>query len=245
MNFRKLPYLLVPIIFLSTSIQAQQRECDMAITLTSPAEAQVIGAFLTFNVTVNITNNGPDDLMVGDTVYYNTPSMFAFDVEPFVLAQGIPSGSSASVTLTSVQNINENNQDETTDYCVKVLSHPNDIGSFIDTTGGAMNNTDCNTITLKASNPSAIDELQQDRKLQIYPNPAAEKVTLKLTGDLKGEAFVTIRDVSGRIIAHKDLGKINSGTADLQINVADLLPGIYLLELHNEGSKAIGKLVKQ
>jgi hypothetical protein len=228
-----------------TALHAQQRTCDMQVTLVSPAESAVINAYASFNITVNIVNQGPADLMVGDTVYYNTPSMFAFATAPYVLQQAIPSGGNATVTLTTAVNINENTEDQTAPYCVKVLSNPNHTGSFIDTTV-IDNNTDCNTVTIKAVGATGVEELSAARNnLKLFPNPANGMIMLAVEKNNITEATVLVRDIAGRELSRKVLGKLPASTENLQLDISGLLPGIYIAEVHSDKGRFSGRFVKQ
>src|SRR5690606_169971 len=80
--------LLMVSFFIGTT-QAQQRQCNLSIELVSPAEGAVITSMAEFDVIVNLSNNGPDSLLAGDTLYYHSPLMFVFDYSPIVLTHGI------------------------------------------------------------------------------------------------------------------------------------------------------------
>ncbi len=104
MNAKK---FILPLLFTAFSAAGAyaQRSCNMVVSLISPAEGAVIPAFGQFNVTVNILNNGPADLLEADTVWYNTPLMFEFNRTPFILTEGIAAGQARTVTLTTITNI--------------------------------------------------------------------------------------------------------------------------------------------
>lgn len=248
MNLRK---ILIPLLFTALpgiTAQAQQRSCEMAVSLLSPAEGTVIGAFAQYNVTVRITNNGLDNLVTGDTVYYNTPMMPVFNYLPYILQADIPAGQTADVTLTTPTNTNQNSVDEVVSYCVRVISNPQGNGSFIDPNQDetSNNNTDCNQVTLKATPTGIQDAVHQKEKLELYPNPANARLHLKFETDKTTEVTAVIRDIAGREIALQYFGKVKPGaSATLSLEVGSLVPGIYLVELRSEGRKATGKFVKE
>lgn len=221
-----------------------QRSCNMAITLISPSEGQVIPAYGQFPVTVNITNNGTADLLQGDTVWYNTPLMFAFNRAPFVLTQGIASGESRTVTLTTIVNVEGSPSDVQTNFCVKVESSPTNDGAYTDPV--LTDNTDCNMITLKAT-PTAIGDIDKNgkTKLTFAPNPASTRVNMTFTAEKQMKTRLSVKDLSGREVMAKEMGNVSPGNAELSADISALAPGIYMLELQGEGQTAIGKLVKQ
>lgn len=224
--------------------QAQPASCDMAVTLVSPAAGAVINAYASYNITVTIKNNGPDDLETGDTLYYNTPSMFSLATAPYVLTQTIQSGNSATVTLTTSVNVNENTEDVTTDYCVKVISKPTNDGSFIDP--NLTNNTSCNSVTFKPVGPTGINELTNSRNsLKLYPNPAnGSEIRLATDSKIAGAATVMIRDIAGRELSRQVL-QIASNTESLQLDISRLVPGLYFVDVRQEQGRFSGRFVKQ
>ena len=236
---------MLPLLFTAFSAAGAyaQRSCDMVVTLISPSEGAVIPAFGQFNVTVNIMNNGSADLLQGDTVWYNTPLMFEFNRTPFILPQGIASGQARTLTLTTITNVDGSPSDVEKNFCVKVESIPTADGAYVDP--DLTNNVDCNTIILKAT-PTAIDDVKNNKtKLTLAPNPTSSHVRMTFTADKQMNASLSIKDLSGREVMVKDMGKVSQGTAELSLDVAELVPGIYILELQGDGNRAIGKLVKQ
>lgn len=224
--------------------QAQQRTCDMAVTLVSPVEGAVVNAYASYNITVSIKNNGPSDLVAGDTLYYNTPSMFALATAPYVLQAGIPSGGSTTLTLATAVNNNENTEDVTGPYCVKVLSHPQHTGGFIDTASIA-NNTDCHNVTFKAVGPTGIEDLSENRgNLKLYPNPVTGYLNLDLKGYDLTEATVILRDMTGRVLLQQTYGKLPVNTEHLRLELPALAPGQYLAELYSDRGRFTGRFVK-
>lgn len=243
MNVKK---FMLPLLFTAFSAAGAyaQRSCNMAVTLISPSEGAVIAAFGQFDVTVNIMNNGSADLLQGDTVWYNTPLMFEFNRKPFILPQGIASGQARTVTLETITNVDGSPSDVEKVFCVKVESSPTADGAYTDP--DLTNNVDCNTIILKAT-PTAIDDVNKNNKtkLTLAPNPTSSHVRMTFTADRQMNASLSIKDLSGREVMVKDMGKVSQGNAELSVDVADLVPGIYMLELQGDGNRAIGKLVKQ
>lgn len=221
---------------------AQQRTCDMDITLISPAESAVIGAFTQFNVTVGIVNNGPSALVAGDTLYYHTSSMLPLDTRQHVLSQGIAVGENATITLEVVTNNNDNNYDETSDYCIEVISNPQDNGSFIDTTND-QNNFDCNSVTIRAGNPVSVAHvINGEGAVRLFPNPAADELNLDLSGIARAAGSYHIRDISGRLVAAGTFGRDDQR---VKIALPAMQRGLYFLDLQCGDYRATGKFVKR
>ncbi|MBP3253639.1 MAG: leucine-rich repeat domain-containing protein [Bacteroidales bacterium] len=85
-------------------------------------------------------------------------------------------------------------------------------------------------ITLYLQVTQGIDEIQQDKIIIIYPNPAKDKVTIKANGDVtvfnsKGQTVKTIKNIKGF----------------KEINIADLESGVYYIKVGETTKKLIIK----
>ena len=79
-------------------------------------------------------------------------------------------------------------------------------------------------------------------KLSIYPNPAADKITLDYTGE-PGIADVFITDVFGREVQHLRFTLDKSGT--MTISLEKLSPGMYCVGLKTGHAEVVRKFMKQ
>lgn len=243
MNLRK---ILIPAFLFAafTQANAQQRTCDMQITLLEPAPSAVINAYAQYNIRVNIVNNGPDTLRTGDTLYYNKPTQPLFTYNPYILTQSIAPNSNINLTLETLNNINTNHQDETMDYYVYVVSSPTNNGAFIDTTNDG-NNYDVNTnVTFKPCEPTAINDVEKSKNtLKLYPNPAGSQISFEL--DASNTTFTaTINDISGRVVLNSTFNQKAAAT-EHHIDISGLLPGMYIVQLQTDKGIATGKFIKK
>lgn len=245
MNLRKILSTGLLMFAGMAAIQAQQRKCDMSVSLVSPAEGAIINAFAQYNVTVSLTNNGPDNLLQGDTIYYNISPMFALSLKPFYLPQAIAPGASATMTLESPINNNQNDIDVTAPYCLKVVSNAEHKGLFIDT-AVTSNNTDCNSVTLRptGSGTAVKDIAAVTEILNFYPNPAQDNIRIKFESAKAAPVHLIVRDITGRILQQQDFGKV-TGLSTLPLNITGLSKGLYVVELRAGDRKIVGKLVKK
>lgn len=85
---------------------------------------------------------------------------------------------------------------------------------------------------------TSIDENSSSLTFSIFPNPANDRLNIRLPGTIK-EADYTIMDAKGRIMQK---GIIHT---DKQVNTSSLSPGFYTLKIINEGRSGIRKLVIQ
>jgi len=70
-----------------------------------------------------------------------------------------------------------------------------------------------------------------DNKINIYPNPADEKITIEFASKEDTEISVSIIDAFGRNILNSDLIKGVAGINIMEINVTSLSQGIYFLQI--------------
>lgn len=70
----------------------------------------------------------------------------------------------------------------------------------------------------------------------VYPNPAQDKVTVSVSGNVRDNAQVEIIDMSGRTVARQN---ISDGTAE--INISDLQKGVYIVKYDGSVRKIVKK----
>jgi len=240
MNFKPLLF----IAFLMTGFvtaNAQQRNCELAVTLLSPAEGATIPAYAQYNLTVRIVNNGPNDLIVGDTLWYNTPTIPLFSYNILILQQPIVSGNSADIVLETDVNNNTNTEDQTVTYYATVLPRPDTLGAVRD--GNLANNTDANNVIIKpCETGTAVNNVNaKDLNINIYPNPAIDMIQVKSPSASVKQ--VMIADISGRMIFSDNVASNKKNTFEL--NIAPLHSGMYFLKMETDKGTATTKFIKQ
>lgn len=77
-----------------------------------------------------------------------------------------------------------------------------------------------------------IDDINSDNGIQIYPNPATDKIIIDNAGVEIGE--VSIFNING-----KKLSTLNSQLSTLEINLADYANGIYLIQINGKTTRII------
>jgi hypothetical protein len=81
-----------------------------------------------------------------------------------------------------------------------------------------------------------------DGNINIYPNPTSGMIYIANAGSVEVFNF-EITDVNGKVIAAKDAA-IN-GTETTEINLSDIEPGIYMINVFNDNAKTTYRIVKQ
>ncbi|MDX5345762.1 MAG: T9SS type A sorting domain-containing protein [Hymenobacteraceae bacterium] len=77
-----------------------------------------------------------------------------------------------------------------------------------------------------------------------YPNPVAEELTLQLDNLKPGNAIVMVYNQLGQVVLEKQL-KTEQGKQQLYLNMQQLSPGIYLLQVQKNGATESIKVLKQ
>ncbi len=81
--------------------------------------------------------------------------------------------------------------------------------------------------------PAAKNLMQNEQKLDLFPNPASDLMNIEYHSSLAVETEIVIEDLFGRIIA---LRKNNSqeGSNLIQIDVSELTNGIYFVQVNQQ-----------
>jgi ELWxxDGT repeat protein len=83
----------------------------------------------------------------------------------------------------------------------------------------------------------------EDGSSGIYPNPAHNELTVKVSSSVDSRVTLTVIDVNGATLITKTLG---SGETNAQINIANLPPGVYFVKIISTNSREnkVKKFVK-
>jgi hypothetical protein len=240
------------------SVFAQNRKCNIQLTrIVSPAENFLVprqGDPAIPELTFMLKNNGPNNMVTGDTIVYRHSLHIDAQVSLAVLAAPLNSGDSVLIStgMTFYSTVT-GSADAEMDFCVELFDI-NTAGisvngtpvlvTYDDTDTSAASNARCNAIKLKGE-PVSIFELNNVTKeeLSLYPNPANGEVNFNLNLDKTENVVVTVKDIAGREVLRNNFGKVQAGNAaPFKLNVANLNAGMYFVELNAGERKAVGKL---
>jgi len=90
---------------------------------------------------------------------------------------------------------------------------------------------------------SGITAIEKDALFNVFPNPANNKITISFNMNLNSHAVLSIYNSIGAQVKSISLSKLNDQKVTLDIS--ELSKGIYMMEVINEGSKNLKKLVVQ
>lgn len=80
-----------------------------------------------------------------------------------------------------------------------------------------------------------------NHKINVYPNPATNKLFIALGCQSASQLTINLYDSKGSLL--KSIGAINN--TDLEIDIADLTQGLYLIEITDEGNRYYSKFIKE
>jgi hypothetical protein len=81
-----------------------------------------------------------------------------------------------------------------------------------------------------------VKEVDFSQFIQIYPNPAADKITVQLPEQFNNSVQITLSDICGRVL--KSVANQN------EISVSELAAGMYFVKIESEGKIIRKKFVK-
>ena len=85
----------------------------------------------------------------------------------------------------------------------------------------------------------SLGDISYNNEIIVYPNPASEKINIKLKNDQLSYNNISIINSLGQVVKTQ---KSNSET-DVNIDVKDLPSGLYLLNINSDSSTSVKKLI--
>jgi len=76
-------------------------------------------------------------------------------------------------------------------------------------------------------------------RFDMFPNPAKDKVTIRLNANNFGNVTINIIDVQGKLILEQHISEGNN----IELNIADLQSGLYLVKLQADANSLVKKLI--
>ncbi len=115
-----------------------------------------------------------------------------------------------------------------------MYTHPNDARTAFETI--VYIEGDLHSWTLGAD-----DYELSDGSFKMYPNPASDRVFLRIGDQQSGKIAISIYDALGRLVMKRPMSDYSM---KLEMNVSSLNPGLYLVKVKNDlGSENTKKLI--
>ena len=84
---------------------------------------------------------------------------------------------------------------------------------------------------------------ESDFQVMVYPNPSNGQINLGLHLNNTDVFTFFLSDLNGKTILHKELGVLDRGENQFELNLSNLKPGIYFYQLIGSHSQAKGKFI--
>ena len=102
-----------------------------------------------------------------------------------------------------------------------------------------------NGVTFPLAEAVSNNELDKTlNDLQLAPNPAKDRLRVQFNLGSSEALRYAVRDVAGRLLMEDDLGTV-SGSFGLDLNIGNLLSGMYQLEIRSDAGVKTAKFVVQ
>tara|TARA_B110000114_G_C15038227_1_gene375895 strand:+ start:255 stop:1142 length:888 start_codon:yes stop_codon:yes gene_type:complete len=98
----------------------------------------------------------------------------------------------------------------------------------------------CDCYSLLLNHKKTFLEENNLGKVKVYPNPFSETITVDFK-DLQIDGFIKIIDIAGREILNR---KVNHNKS-VEINLAEVPSGVYIVSLETNGETRFAKIVKE
>ncbi|MEM9819837.1 MAG: LamG-like jellyroll fold domain-containing protein [Bacteroidota bacterium] len=98
---------------------------------------------------------------------------------------------------------------------------------------------------LKGQTTSTQEEAALQSYLSIYPNPTSGEVTIEVKGAGANDLQLEIFDLTGRLIQQEQIGRLNNAEVRHQLDISQLVNGLYLLKVMDGTKVMVRQLVKQ
>lgn len=229
-------------LMVCTYAQDTLKHADISVQITAPDNNAAVAYGDTVYISYSYTNNGPDMLPAGDTVFFLTPLGVYYSalIQDFGVGQTFVYNDAFSIH-------NPFDSAFSLDFCIAQIKQSDVIyedssapaTTYIDT--NASNDTSCITITLNGPAPSGIlNTNATDNMLSLYPNPANDWLYIDAPEKFEG----CITDVTGKVTQNISSGNMQASGNKYKIDVSRLSPGIYFIRIQTKNKLSVGKFIK-
>lgn len=88
-------------------------------------------------------------------------------------------------------------------------------------------------------------EKAADEHIRAYPNPAGDLLNLEISCPNRGTVYVSVTDLSGKTVINQKEIQVSSGTKQIQLSLAGLQHGCYLLRVNSDLYTKTLKIIRQ
>jgi hypothetical protein len=197
-----------------------------------------------------IKNLGPDTIAATDTLWV-VPEVGTTYYGNYAVnsGKGMKVGDSAYVvpgslfTLTPSAQITKSQVNSSYQWCDSVFVTGTNANKVVDPV--ATNNLECHTVEVTFFATSVNDVASIEQSFNVYPNPATNNISFDFDFGASANASVIVRDIQGKVVYAKELGKGLQGKQSFSIDAGSFSNGLYFVELNANGTKKVAKVSVQ
>ncbi len=252
---KKILTSLVVVAGLVTSAYAQ-RQCDIAFAgFYGPNYDTTIncGSADSFQAGYIFINNGPDNLIAGDTLYFKDAQNDSGEVWYTVAENDLAPGDTVVNWgwMEHIDLIKTLVDTSTFEYVYPPFAdgaygYPMISAGFAADSTVIVDPVDTNNYAIILINidcgSTGINEIAQQASIELFPNPATDAATLNYNLTNSATASIRVTDVTGRAVLVQELGKLNAGSGSYNLNLSSLSNGLYNVEFATENGRIVSKL---
>jgi PKD repeat protein len=112
------------------------------------------------------------------------------------------------------------------------------------TTASGSNCTFCDQVVITLPPPSSVHENKNSFEISVFPNPAKNSISIKLSGLMTDEAVLNVRDITGRIVKTESFKNIDKQYVH-SINISEMQSGIYFMNIESGQKTKTIKFIKE
>lgn len=98
-------------------------------------------------------------------------------------------------------------------------------------------------IGIKEVKPSEVAEVSE--MLNVYPNPATDRIFIDLALESRSDVTVSIRNISGQLMKNVTYNKLSKDVENIEVGVSNLAKGTYVITVTKGNEVISGKFIKQ
>lgn len=113
---------------------------------------------------------------------------------------------------------------------------------YLDMTDGVWYYSTSTPMVRMNFSPAAINEVENNFGLNVYPNPANTSATISMELNNEADVAINVSDLAGKVVYSNTLGKVN-GAQKVTVNTDSLTSGVYMVNVTVDGAVSTQKLV--
>lgn len=247
---KKIALFLTALGLTAGSVFAQNTlpHADISVQIINPTHDTVVAHNDSVSIGISYTNNGPDTIKAGDTVFFAMSGGEVFYSK--ILQDFTPGATFVYQEFALVYNPTPDSL--TANVCVAEIpqaaviyqnsTHPNT--TYVDT--DTVNNISCVKIHWQSPTTGIANHKDaESHNLSVFPNPVNDNLHFNFQAESGEKRFnLTVTNATGQTLIRKAFAA-HQFTNNYSVDVSKLTPGVYFLQLQTDSRNLQNKFVIQ